>query len=134
MKKTFIIHRPKNLSGDKVSDLKVLKHAIKFSKKIIGNFDIILMIQPTSVLRKTFHINNAIKKIILKNYDSLWSISEVDLKYNPLKQLKILKGRLNYFDKRGKSIIARQQLNKTYIRNGVVYAFKKEFLKKLKIY
>ena len=79
MKKTFIIHRPKNLSGDKVSDLKVLKHAIKFSKKIIGNFDIILMIQPTSVLRKTFHINNAIKKIILKNYDSLWSISEVDL-------------------------------------------------------
>ena len=132
MKKTFIIHRPKNLSGDKVSDLKVLKHAIKFSKKIIGNFDIILMIQPTSVLRKTFHINNAIKKIILKNYDSLWSISEVDLKYNPLKQLKILKGRLNYFDKRGKSIIARQQLNKTYIRNGVVYAFKKEFLKKTK--
>ena len=54
------------------------------------------------------------------------------MKYNPLKQLKILKGRLNYFDKRGKSIIARQQLNKTYIRNGVVYAFKKEFLKKTK--
>lgn len=132
MKKTFVINRPKNLSGDKVSDLKVLKHAVIFSKKIVGHFDIILMIQPTSVLRKTLHINNAIKKIILKDYDSLWSVSEVDLKYNPLKQLSISRGRLKYFDIRGRSIIARQQLNKTYIRNGAVYAFKKEFLKKSK--
>lgn len=132
MKKTFVIDRPKSLSGDKISDLQVLKHAIKFSEKNNKDFDIILMIQPTSVLRKVSHINNAIKEIVLNGYESVWSISEVDLKFHPLKQLKVKKKNLTYFDNRGKKIIARQQLKKTFIRNGAVYAFTKSFLKKTK--
>jgi CMP-N,N'-diacetyllegionaminic acid synthase len=121
------LHRPKNLSGDRVSDLDVLSHAIEELKKKI-NFDIILMLQPTSVLRKSSHINKALKLLINKKYDAVWSVSKVDHKYHPLKQLKIKKDKLNFFEEGGKKIISRQQLENTYIRNGAVYAFKKKII------
>ena len=58
-------------------------------KKIAKKVDIVIMIQPTSPLRKAYHIHKAIKKLHQMNLDSVWSVSEIDLKYNPLKQLKI---------------------------------------------
>ena len=126
-----VLRRPKKLSGHRISDLEVLTHAItKLKKKI--NFDIILMLQPTSVLRKNNHINKALKLLINKKYDAVWSVSKVDLKYNPLKQLKIKKKKLIFFEDKGKKIISRQQLENSYIRNGSVYAFKKEIIIKEK--
>tara|TARA_B100000035_G_C20887304_1_gene503293 strand:- start:67 stop:762 length:696 start_codon:yes stop_codon:yes gene_type:complete len=132
MKNLKIINRPKALSGDKVSDLKVLKHAVLTLENFSNNHEVLLMIQPTSPLRKTKHINDSIKKLINKNYDSVWSISKIDKKYNPLKQLKIKKNKINYYSIKGKNIIARQQLENTYIRNGSTYAFKTSFIKKTK--
>jgi CMP-N,N'-diacetyllegionaminic acid synthase len=122
-----VLHRPKNLSGDRVSDLEVLSHAIEELKKKI-NFDIVLMLQPTSVLRKSSHINKALKLIINKKYDAVWSVSKVDLKYHPLKQLKIKKDKLKFFEDYGKKIISRQQLENTFVRNGAVYAFTKKII------
>ena len=54
---------------------------------------------------------------------SVWSVSEVDKKYHPDKQLISTKNRLKFFSKKGKKIIARQQLKTTYCRNGAVYVF-----------
>jgi len=126
-----VLHRPKKLSGDCISDLEVLTHAItELQKKI--NFDIILMLQPTSVLRKSTHINKALKLLINKKYDAVWSVSKVDLKYNPLKQLKIKKNKLLFFENKAKKIISRQQLENSYIRNGAVYAFTKKIIIKEK--
>ena len=125
--------RPKYLSGDRVSDLQVLSHGLKaYEKKIAKKVDIVIMIQPTSPLRKAHHIHKAIKKLHQMNLDSVWSVSEIDLKYNPLKQLKINDDGLQYYDKKGKNIIARQQLGVTYCRNGVVYAFTRDCLLKQK--
>lgn len=122
-----VLHRPKKLSGDRISDLKVLTHAIgELNKKI--NFDIVLMLQPTSVLRKSSYINKALKLLIKKKYDAVWSVSKVDLKYHPLKQLKIKKDKLEFFEDSGKKIISRQQLKNTFIRNGAVYAFTKKII------
>ena len=128
----FIIDRPKYLSGDRVSDLSVLKHSTKSLEKKNFKFDALLMIQPTSPLRQTKDIDKSIKKLFDKNFDSIWSINKIDKKYNPLKQLKINKNYINYYDLNGHKIIARQQLEDTYIRNGVVYAFKVNFIKKTK--
>ena len=88
--------------------------------------DIILLIQPTSPLRKVKHIKDVIKIIIRKQLDSVWSVSKVDLKFHPFKQLIIKDKNLNYFDKKGQYIIARQQLKDTFYRNGVVYAFSRK--------
>ena len=67
--------------------------------------------------------------------NSAWSISEIDKKNHPLKVLKIKNKNLNLYSNNGKNIIARQQLDDIYIRNGVFYIFFiKELKKKLSIY
>ena len=129
--KNFIL-RSKKLSGDKIDDMPVLKDALqKYEKLSNKKFDYIVMLQLTSPLRHFIDVEKAIKKTIDKNFNALWTISEVDLKYHPDKQLTIKGVFLKYFSRNAKKIIARQQLNKTYYRNGVAYIFKKSIIKKL---
>ena len=128
-----IFKRPKNISGDRIGDHAVIEHALKTVEKLKKNkIDIILLIQPTSPLRKVMHIKNVIKKIIDKKLDSVWTISKIDLKFHPLKQLTLQNNILSHYNEKGKSIIARQQLNNTYYRNGVAYAVTRKLVLKNK--
>ena len=118
-----LFFRTKKLSGSRVSDIQVIEFVLKKTEKILKiKFDIILLIQPTSPLRISSDINHCIKLLISKKADSVWTLSKSDLKLHPLKQLKISKNRFDYYDKKGKSIIARQQLGQLYHRNGICYA------------
>jgi CMP-N-acetylneuraminic acid synthetase len=131
--KSYFI-RPKSLSGDRVPDLAVLKHALLTTeKKINKKFDVIIMLQVTSPLRKVSDVQNCIKTLINKKRESVWTVSEVDKKYHPLKQLILNDEKLKYYSKNGSKIIARQQLSKTYIRNGAAYAFTRNCLLKNRI-
>ena len=49
------------------------------------------MLQPTSPLRTAKIVKNSIKELINKRLDSVWTISKTDLKFHPLKQLKLFK-------------------------------------------
>jgi CMP-N,N'-diacetyllegionaminic acid synthase len=129
----FYSFRPKKISGDRVSDAKVLLQSLFQAEKEENlKYDIVVMLHPTSPLRKAKDVVGAIKLLIKKNYDSVWTVSKTDLKYHPLKQLEIKKDKLNYFSSKGKLIIARQQLKDIYHRNGVAYVIKTNFLKKNK--
>ena len=125
--------RPKELSGDFISDVEVLTHAVK-EIEIIDKiqYDFIVMLQPTSPSRKPYHVTETILKIIEKNYDSVITISKLDSKYHPLKQFTLDDKNVKYYDNNGQSIIARQQLNDTYIRNGLVYVLTRDCLMKQK--
>ncbi len=128
-----IFKRPKNISGDRISDHSVLIHALKAAENLKKKkIDIILLVQPTSPLRKVVHIKNVIKKIVDQKLDSVWTVSKADLKFHPLKQLILKKNILSHYNKKGKKIIARQQLTNTYYRNGVVYAVTRELILKNK--
>lgn len=119
--------RPRELSGDLVGDIDVLKHALNAIESIDGMpYDIVLMLQPTSPLRRPEHVSGALNLLVQSNFDAVWSISEIDSKYHPLKQICYSDGKIEYWDQRGQAIIARQQLSKSYIRNGVVYAISKQ--------
>ena len=114
--------RPKNLSKDMTSDFKVINHSLKMMEKIDSTkYEVILMIQPTSPIREKNDIIKCIKILVNKKASAVWTINKVDNKFHPLKQLKIKNGLLNHFDRKGRKIVARQQLNYTYIRNGVCY-------------
>ena len=128
-----IFKRPENISGDRISDHSVLIHALKAAEKLKKKkIDIILLVQPTSPLRKVIHIKNVIKKIVDQKLDSVWTVSKADLKFHPLKQLILKKNILSHYNKKGGEIVARQQLNNTYYRNGVVYAVTRELILKNK--
>ena len=119
--------RPKYLSGDNVADMPVLQHALKnceanYKKK----FDIILMLQPTSPMRKKDTIVSAIRKIIDENLEAVWSVSKVDSKFHPLKILKLKSKYLDYYLTDGSKIINRQMLDQVYQRNGLIYVFSRK--------
>ena len=56
----------------------------------------------------------------------MWTLSKVSLDFHPLKQLFLKNDNLYYFDKSSSKIYNRQELNETFVRNGVCYIFKKD--------
>ncbi len=121
--------RPEAISGDMISDWDVSYQALLEVEKIDQRkYDIIVMLQPTSPLRKARHVTATIKKLIEGDFDAVWTVSKTDSKAHPLKQLTIENDRLDYYDKQGGKIVARQQLKPVYHRNGAAYAFTRECL------
>jgi CMP-N-acetylneuraminic acid synthetase len=121
--------RPEDLSGDRISDLEVLSHALIEAERLDEvHYDIVVMLQPTSPLRQAEHVQDTINMLIDGDWDAVWTVSETDSKNHPLKQLTVKDGRLDYYDQDGKRIIARQQLIPVYHRNGVAYAIKRSCL------
>ena len=121
--------RPEYLSGDKISDLEVLTHSlIEMEHQDDCIYDVILMLQPTSPMRKKQQVIDTISKLIENDFDAVWTISKTDSKAHPLKQLRVINDTLNYYDEKGKEIIARQQLDSVYHRNGVAYAITRDCL------
>ena len=104
--------------------LSVIKHAINCYEKKGFFFDYILLLQPTSPIRKSFHIKNTIQKISKnKSFNGLVSIE----KAKPLQWM----GRIDLngrFLKHTKNQI--KKLN--YVLNGAIYIFKTSYIKKQK--
>ena len=123
--------RPGNISGDIISDWDVLVHALGETERLDAvKYDIIVMLQPTSPLRRPEHVQATIEMLIKGNWDAVWTLSETDSKNHPLKQLTNEDGRLDYYDSSGNNIVARQQLKPVYHRNGVAYAITRDCLLK----
>ena len=107
-----IIKRPKYLSQDSTSSADSLEHAIK---KISEHFKpkYIVLLQPTSPLRTSKHIDEACLKIHKEKTNSLISVCEINKKY-----LKILtsneEGLLEDPTNRKFSFMRRQDLPKAF--------------------
>ncbi|MBI4818516.1 MAG: acylneuraminate cytidylyltransferase family protein [Deltaproteobacteria bacterium] len=115
--------RPQTLSGPLVSDAEVLEHALREVERQEGaEYDLVVMLQPTSPLRRAEDVTGTVKMLVEGGYDAVWTVSLTDPKHHPLKQLIIEGDALDYYDAEGAQIIARQQLTPVYHRNGVAYA------------
>ncbi len=116
--------RPPGLSGDRIGDLDVLVHALEATEAADGRrYDILVMLQPTSPLRRPEHVTDCVRRLVADDLDAVWTVSPTDLKAHPLKQLAVdAGGRMTFWDPRGAEIIARQQLTPVYHRNGAAYA------------
>ena len=129
----FYNYRPKKLSGDRISDVEVIKYTLKEVEKAEKEkYDIVVMLHPTSPLRKKKDVEGAIKLLVNKKYDSVWTVSKTDSKYHPDKQLLLNKNKLRYFTKKGHKIKYRQQLSQVFNRNSVAYVVRSELLRKTK--
>jgi CMP-N-acetylneuraminic acid synthetase len=117
------------LSGDHIGDAEVLGHALEATEALDGiRYEIVVMLQPTSPLRTPADVSAAIRMLVEGNWDSVWTVSLTDSKAHPLKQLTVSDGALDYYDPRGAEIMARQQLQPVYHRNGIAYAITRECL------
>ena len=124
--------RPSELSGDRVSDFEVIFHGLNAMERYNSlRYDYIIMLQPTSPLRTLEDINACIDLLKSGTADAVWTVTELDVKYHPLKQLFIGDDdNAELFDELGKNVIARQQLKPSYIRNGACYGFSRDCIMK----
>ncbi|MFZ3074393.1 MAG: acylneuraminate cytidylyltransferase family protein [Minisyncoccales bacterium] len=123
--------RPKKLAKDNSSTLDAIVHAISWFERNGECFDIIVLLEPTSPLRKKNDIDDAIG-LFIKNYkkaDSLLSLGAIQLE-KPQITKKIEKGFVAPFVKTKYAFHQRQQLAKAYFPYGVVYIVKTNALKK----
>jgi CMP-N-acetylneuraminic acid synthetase len=116
--------RPPELSGDRIGDTEVLVHALQEMDRVDGRaYDVVVMLQPTCPLRRPEHVGQTVARLVDGGWEAVWTVSPTDLKYHPLKQLVVAAdGSMTLFDPRGAAVVARQQLQPTYTRNGAAYA------------
>lgn len=69
--------RPKELATDNAKTIDALIHAVKELEKRGSKYDYVVLLQPTQPLRRSWHIDEAIRKIVETNEESLVSVSEV---------------------------------------------------------
>jgi CMP-N-acetylneuraminic acid synthetase len=121
--------RPPELSGDRIGDWDVLVHALVEVERLDNRrYDVVVMLQPTSPLRKAAHVRGTVEMLVRGGWDSVWTVSPTDPKNHPLKQLLVTDNRIDYYDDRGGQVIARQQLEPLYHKNGAAYAMTRECL------
>jgi len=119
--------RPNNLSGDDATIFDVVKHAIEYMRKSGKYYKYILLLQPTSPLRESAHIDDSVDFFNENNADGIISVSEVEhpLQWaNKLPENKSMVGFLNH------SLISKRSQNyeKQYILNGAIYLAKEDRL------
>jgi len=118
--------RPKELATDEVRNIDVVKHALLYmetqnSKK----YDIIVLLQPTSPVRKSFHIDEAINLLASSKLDSLASVKGPFKKRDPI--LKAIRDGIleDYIP-----INEASEVEPFYLYNAALYAVKRDYFMK----
>ena len=98
--------RPKHLAKDNSKEIDVWKHAIKYLIKENQLPEILVILSPTSPLRKKEHIIYAIKKFIKDKSDVLISVKESEnnpyfnmVEFKNKNVVKIVKDETRYFNR-----------------------------------
>jgi|LakMenEpi03Aug12_release.lakeMendotaPanAssembly.Ray.scaffolds.fasta_scaffold381386_2 CMP-N,N'-diacetyllegionaminic acid synthase len=112
--------RPNFLAKDDTPSLPVFINTLEELYKIDGyKPDIIIILQPTSPLRSTKHIDEALELYLTSNCDSLVSICDVPHNMNPFSVMKCnLDNSLENFLDFDESNNLRQKKPKFFARNG----------------
>lgn len=120
-----IIKRPDFLSNDTATSFNVVKHTLENVKK----FDFVILLQPTSPLRNSKHIDEAIKLLHSKNADAIISVCETE--HNPLWSNTLPNNNcMDTFLRNELKNKRSQDLKKYYRINGAIYVCKYEKLLK----
>lgn len=120
--------RPAELAGDNSSTISVLVHAVRWLQEHERReYDLIVLLQPTSPLRTTEDIDGAIELALKTNADSVISVSETEHHPYFIKEMDDT-GILVDIIPMPDGYLRRQVLPKTYAPNGAVYVVKRETL------
>ncbi len=124
------ILRPTEISDDKSPVSFAVLHAVNIMElKYNIVYDYIMLLQPTSPLRKVNHINESINKIVKQSYaNSLISLVEMN-DVHPARMYNINNNKLNPLMPDYETI-RRQDIPPVYYRNGSIYIVKRSAFEK----
>ncbi|RXE84506.1 acylneuraminate cytidylyltransferase family protein [Pseudoalteromonas sp. A757] len=118
-KNIYPLDRPKELASDTASSVDVLLHAVEKAQVLLGEFDIICLLQPTSPLRTAKDIDDAISLYIEKKAKGVVSMAKCEhspLWATPLESESDFKEFI-----KGLSNTRSQDLKAFYQLNGAIY-------------
>lgn len=107
-----VLGRPPELAGDETPMLDVVRHAVRE----LGAPDVLVLLQPTSPLRRSEHVDAAVRVLLETGADMVVSVVEVPHQYRPDSLMALEDGRLVVLrpDLPGR----RQDKPVVYARNG----------------
>jgi CMP-N-acetylneuraminic acid synthetase len=109
--------RPAELAGDATPMLPVLQHAVGMLRAAGFAPDAVVLLQPTSPLRRGEHIDAAIDMLETSGADSVVSVVDVPHQFNPVSVLRLEGDRLVPFLE-GSQVLRRQDKPRVFARNG----------------
>ena len=125
--------RPSELARDETPHLPVLQHAVSWlAEHQAYRPDAVIILQPTSPIRRAEHIHEAMTLLSRRDVDSVVSVSAVPPHMNPMRMLRV--------DENGgaalfvsgepvrRRINRRQDMPEAWVMNGALYAFRTDVL------
>jgi CMP-N,N'-diacetyllegionaminic acid synthase len=106
-----VLNRPTQLGSDETPMRAVLDHAVVE----LGMVDVLVLLQPTSPLRRPEHIDEAVRLLLESDADCVISVVEVPHRFAPDSLMALDEGRLVPL---GSSASRRQDKQPVYARNG----------------
>ena len=122
--------RPEALARDETPMLPVIRHALEALAADRWLPDVILLLQPTSPLRQPAHLRDAVAMLRDTGADSVVSVVEVPRHMSPDYVMQIADGGLKPFLPEGERTTRRQDARPAYVRDGTVYAFRRETIER----
>lgn len=119
-----VLIRPKEFATDSASMLPVVDHVLEKVEKEDGPVDIILLLQPTTPMRTSEDIDQALEALISSDHEGTISVYQVD-DCHPARMYTIADQQLIPFCNEDKEI-RRQELPAVYHRNGAIYGIKRD--------
>lgn len=114
--------RPGELAQDDTPMLPVIQHALETLAVDGWTTDVIVLLQPTSPLRRPSHVRDAVTLLQESNADSVVSVIELPRHLSPDYVMRIEDGALRPFLAEGERVTRRQDARPAYSREGTVYA------------
>ena len=107
--------RPTELAEDSTPMLAVVQHVLSQ----LGSYqpDCVVLLQPTSPLRRAQHVDSAIQLLFDTEADTVVTVVEVPHNFNPTSVLRMLEGVVTPYQD-GAAIFRRQDKPRVYARNG----------------
>lgn len=116
------IKRPQSIAGDKASALEYVNHTLKLLLEKKLEYDIIVILQPTSPLTLSTDIDETIQLLINSKSDSAVSIMKLDHAIHPIKMKTLEGNKLTPFLEDENGRMAEHELPTIFVRNCSVYA------------
>ena len=109
--------RPADLASDSAPMMPVLQHAVREMSARGFDAEAVVLLQPTSPLRRGEHIDAAIDLLASSGADTVVSVVEVPHQFTPSSLMKLDDGRLQPLED-GPLILQRQSKPRLFARNG----------------
>ena len=109
-----------------------MQHAVAWLRDKQGYLpDYVMILQPTSPLRQSFHIREAVELAFRKNVDSVLAVVEIPEAFNPARSMRLNSGgtlELFHGAPLRRRIARRQDLPLSYWNTTLIYLFRPKFL------